>query len=375
VPKHKPLLRKLRLHSLMRLPVLPSLKLQHLSLHDCDLGVINSSNVFSNSISTATALTSLHIPRCVVRVPDHIEDAEAAATGFLSPLASLTDLQELSVCGVKKFVALCPGSQSVQLLLPTTVLQQLQHLTQLCLQAKGMAGDMMQHIGTMTNLRTCGLAASSRRPPRMLSVTHLAPLTQLRWLGLRGVRLDHGSRQQAAAKAAAMLAWLPTLQDLTCLQLAAVEGLHDNSQGRELYPPAAAYRALTAGSSLQHIDLRGTQLSQNAWQRAFPLVQKLTGITCLQIGDHSWHPTQQTCFFFDFAVGSCPNLQELQRDSMREISDWQLLQQISSLTRLTVSPTRHFEHLKCRFRSAWAADTAEEPAAEVSEPLQYAEHG
>lgn len=161
------------------------------------------------------------------------------------------------MCGVKNFVALCPGSQSVQLLLPTTVLQQLQHLTQLCLQAKGMAGDMMQHIGTMTNLRDLRLsgvkpAADWRQaPPRMLSITHLTPLTQLRRLVLRGVRLDHGSRQQAAAKAAAMLAWLPTLQDLTRLQLAAVEGLHDNSQGRELYPPAAAYYVVQGPHSWQ----------------------------------------------------------------------------------------------------------------------------
>lgn len=227
-------------------------------------------------------------------------------------------------------------SQHFQRLAATAILQPMQHLTQLQLdiEQETLADGVVQHIGSMTDLQDLRLGGVKGAPLK-LAGTHLTRLTKLRQLGLRGASLESGTPAESAANAAALLAWLPRLQELSSLQLRAVDNLSAGLLGDEaLYPPATAYRALTAGSVLRHIDLRGTCLNQDAWQRAFPLVRKHTSSTSLRFGEHGLHRTQ---FYFQFTVGSCPDLRELQTTGDRiKTCSWQLLQQPTGLTRLTV---------------------------------------
>jgi hypothetical protein len=319
--------------------VLPCPKLQHLSLRSCDLDFTAGGSAFLTSIRSATALTSLHVYKCRVLVDDQAGAERATAAQFLSSLAPLASLQQLSVCAVGVYTSRAASNHrcaSAHVSLSATLLQRLQHLTQLHLQADLSEADgLVQHIGSMTDLQDLRLGGVTKYCPRpqRLHVTQLTALTKLRRLGLHSVSLACDSAAQSGANAAALLAWLPMLQELSSLQLRAVRGLEADSSGdTDLYPPTTAFRALTAGTALQHIDLRGTRPSQNAWQRAFPLVRKSTSITSLRCGTWSTNP-----FYISFACGSCPNLQELQMDAAND-STWQNLQrqQNTGLTRLSV---------------------------------------
>ena len=327
--------------------------LQHLSLHSCDVDVTlcSRANLF-NSISTATALSSLHINKCRLLVSrGSRKAAETAVAQVLSALAPLTAFRELSVCGVgacARAPDTFPDAPSAHLLLPTAFLQPLQHLTQLHLQAKHKKeGGVLQHIGSMTDLQDLRLGGVNGAPLQ-LAVTQLTALTKLRRLGLRGVSLECRSAVKSGANIAALLAWLPMLQGLSSLQLRAVAGLC--AWGRpELwrhFPAATAYSALTAGSALQHIDLRSTEFSQGACEHAFPLEGTLTNITSLRFGPHYDDACLPLDDYLRCAVASCPNLRELQSCESNErqpllsyhtaaMSGWSL-QQRTSLTRLTM---------------------------------------
>ena len=323
-------LQTMRLRSIKELSVPPSSKHQHLVLSSCDL----ECSTVCISISTATALTSMHINKCRLVVQRQL-DVDASKAQLLAALAPLTALQELSWCGVVIHTT-HPASTSSALQPSTAILQPMQHLTQLQLdiEQETLADGVVQHIGSMTDLQDLRLGGVKGAPLK-LAVKHLTRLTKLRQLGLRGASLESGTPAESAANAAALLAWLPRLQELSNLQLRAVDNLSAGLLGDEaLYPPATAYRALTAGSVLRRIDLRGTCLNQDAWQRAFPLVRQHTSSTSLRFGEHGLHRTQ---FYFQFTVGSCPDLRELQTTGDRiGTSSWQLLQQPTGLTRLTV---------------------------------------
>jgi hypothetical protein len=270
------------------LSVPPCPKLQHLSLHACKLDLTGCSSAFCSRISTATALTSLHINKCTVDVDGPTTEVLQAETAqLLSALTPLTALQELSMCCVfahaSHATSYGPGP-SAHLLLPTTVLQPLQHLTQLHLQVLPSTDGVVQHIGSMTDLQDLRLRAINEGTVLQLTTTQLTALTKLRRLGLQGVSLWCGTPAEAAANVAALLAWLPRLQELSSLQLRDVVGLvpapqsyndsssdDDSSPDVAPYPPPSAYSALTAGSALQHIDLRATWISRSVWQHAFPL--------------------------------------------------------------------------------------------------------
>lgn len=356
VHKHGQQLRKLQLRCVRGLAELPCPQLLQLSLQSCDFDFTAGSSSLASSLSTATALTGLHLNKCTL-LSSTTAEARAEAAHLLSAVAALTALQELSVCGVS-----CTASDScpsVPVLLTTTVLQALQHLTQLQLQAEPQADALVQHIGSMTNLRDLRLGGvpeallwhgGQRVTPLRLNVTQLTALTQLVRLGLRGVSLCRGgctdapaygcntceNQGDSATNAAALLTWLPSLEGLSSLQLRSVQGLFAGQEQHEaLYPPAAAFKALTAGSGLKHIDLRGTLLTRNAWQRAFPFVRKFTSITSLRCDPKNTLWREDSIFRLQFALDSCPSLQALQIDL--SYGSWQLLQQRPSLTRLTVS--------------------------------------
>jgi hypothetical protein len=288
--------------------VLPCPQLQHLVLRNCDLDFICSS-AFSNNINAATALTSLHINKCRLIAESQGGVAEAAAAHLRSALSALTALQELSVCDVGAYYKHhWGGGASAELVLTTRIMRPLQHLTQLHLQASDRwSPGLVQHIGSMTDLQDLRLGGT-KYDAIQLTVTQLTALTKLRRLGLRGIILDYGiangfdygTEEEAAANAAALLAWLPKLQELSSLQLRAVMGLE--AEGDYIYPSSTAYRALTAGIALQHIDLRGTELSQGAWQCAFPLARKFPNITSLRCGGVS---KESAMLHLSLAAGSC----------------------------------------------------------------------
>jgi hypothetical protein len=335
--KHGHQLRKLRMHSIMQrgLSKLPCPQLQHLALHSCVFDFRDGGSAFCSSIRTATGLTSLHFSKCKLffqgKTPG---DFRAAATQLLSALAPLTALQELSVCGA----GMCTNISMVlagYVLLPATVLQPLQHLTQLHLNATGRSDGLVQHIGSMADLQDLRLGGV-KGDPLLLPVTQLTALTKLRRLGLRGVSLNFSTAEVSGANAAALLAWLPALQGLSSLQLRVVTGLCAGRDDQPAvaaanYPPATAYRALTAGSRLQQIDLRGTDVDMWASRCAFQYVDNLTSITSLRLGSQVPYAEGSNYFIFECVVSNCPNLQRLQ-------GYWpsQTLQQITGLTSLTV---------------------------------------
>jgi hypothetical protein len=214
-------------------------------------------------------------------------------------------------------------------LLHTTVLQQMQHLTQLQLSVESRADELLQHISTMTDLQNLRLHGHLQ-----LSVTQLTSLTKLQRLGLRGASLGHAAAE-SAANAVALLAWLPSLPFLSSLQLRDMSGLVGRTAAAlnaALYPAPTAYSALTAGSALQHIDFRRTECTKYAWQHMFPTTRSFTAISSLRL----WPRSDFELQLMD-AVRCCPNLQQLQAGgaTLRH-SDFQQLQQRTSLTMLTL---------------------------------------
>jgi hypothetical protein len=142
---------------------------------------------------------------------------------------------------------------SLLVMLHTSILQRMQDLTQLHLSTDyGPGTELLQHVGSMTDLRDLRVGGCNsgliQRGPLQLAVSQLTALTKLQRLGLRGVRLADGtSTAEAAANAAALLAWLPSLQALSSLQLRKVDGLTDDPRAGSptLYPAPTAYSALT----------------------------------------------------------------------------------------------------------------------------------
>jgi hypothetical protein len=183
------------MHSIMQrgLSHLPCSQLQHLGLHSCVLDFSDGSSAVCSSISTATALTSLHINKCKLLIDCKASGSvKAAAELLLSSLAPLTALQELGVSCVGIMMLISnsiSGEERLQLgriLLRTTVLQPLQHLTQLQLQTNGIAAyeanGVVQHIGRMMDLQALQLGGV-KGAHLQLAVTQLTALTKLRGWG------------------------------------------------------------------------------------------------------------------------------------------------------------------------------------------------
>lgn len=207
-------LNKLRLHSSKGLSALPCPQLQLLSLDSCEFNLTSSSNGwwpgssndFWRSISTATALTSLHINKCTLLCNSWVGRTRgrgaasahppAAPAHFLPTLAPLCRLQEFSLCAVSAASknALNQPVPLARVLLHATILQRMQHLTQLHMQAGGRAVKLLQHIGSMTDLQDLRLGGVEGAPLQ-LAVTRLTALTMLQRLGMRRVSLDHGHQQ------------------------------------------------------------------------------------------------------------------------------------------------------------------------------------
>jgi hypothetical protein len=70
-------------HAVNDMSVPPCPKLQHLSLHACQLDLTGCSSAFCSRISTATTLTSLHINKCTVDVDGPTTEVLQAETAQL----------------------------------------------------------------------------------------------------------------------------------------------------------------------------------------------------------------------------------------------------------------------------------------------------
>lgn len=158
-------LHTLRLHSIKGLSALPCPQLQHLTLCSCEFNLKNSST-FWHSISTLTALSSLHINKCELLVERFVwSKEEPRMAHLLAVLAPLTGLQELSMCGVMATSQVHGNHKdSLLVMLHTSILQRMQHLTQLHLSTDyGPGTELLQHVGSMTDLRDLRVGGSIQR--------------------------------------------------------------------------------------------------------------------------------------------------------------------------------------------------------------------
>jgi hypothetical protein len=133
---------------------------------------------------------------------------------------------------------------------------------------------------------------------------------------------------------AQLLSQLELLQHLTHLKLACSLASTDKGDG-----PAAAYAALTASSTLQHLDVCGCTLPVGVWQHIFPAGRQLPHLQTLNIaavklpaGGHSAAPDGNRL------VDCCPGLQELEMLWLLcNAEQLTPLSRLSGLTRLSLN--------------------------------------
>ena len=185
---------------------------------------------------------------------------------------------------------------------PTGALQRFDHLTYL--QMSGMrvkgpdeASPALQPLEALTRLVELQIKLAGdvddQVTPSMLAAAH--HLTRLQLVDCKiqtGVLVGHTQllhldlhyckSPDGAAGVAQLLAHLEPLQQLTHLGI--VDSL-GNGEGEGGTPPAAAYAALTAGSSLRDLDLRWCTLPPGVWQHVFPAGRQLQHLQSLDLGN------------------------------------------------------------------------------------------
>jgi hypothetical protein len=361
VGKHRASLPVLKVYSGLassRLSQLPGTHLQELVLHSCNLllptalqmapGSSSSSSIVSG-LSLATQLSTVDIQHCVLEVGVWQPLQVSVATGqFLSTLAALPALQQLSLCNNMVQGKHC-GSVTHPLALHGSFLQPVQQLLRLDLQQQ-LSGDreLLQNVGHMTKLQQLRLAGLTDMPLCLADADFgdLSALSSLERLQLHNVSLRSDSDGPLAAAAAqpragAFMSWLQQQQELTCLQLRGVEGL-DNEHARERgeYLPSGAYRALTSSSVLRQIDLRGSHLGMDAYQRAFPALRKVASVTELSLSGSkvvALGSNHHHCI--ESAIRGCPNLQAIVVEGPMiwpPEAAYQAMAQCNTLTSITV---------------------------------------
>jgi hypothetical protein len=159
----------------------------------------------------------------------------------------------------------------------------------------------------------------------------LAGKTNLRHLDLHHCRLPGRRRCSAAwaVGASQLLSHLQQLQQLTHLNVTGT------LRGAEADPPAAAYSALTASSTLQHLTISTIVLPPAAWQHMFPVGRQLPHLRYLDTSAVV-DPSQDYSFAaapdFSSLVGCCPRLQVLH--IQHRLCNTQLLAPLRGLTGL-----------------------------------------
>lgn len=194
---------------------------------------------------------------------------------------------------------------------PWQYLMPLQHLTELRLGGRcgaGMMPGLAENISRLTSLQVVEIEdtvdCSAPQEDQLRNLPHLQSLRQLRLCGngchitqdsstslgtlsgLSCLRLQQCFWDVAAVSAitglqslslqepyypvtaAKLYAWLPRLQQLTCLCLGGAQASPtDIPAGPDR---TAAYRALTGSRLLQKLDLQDVYIAEDAWQHVFP---------------------------------------------------------------------------------------------------------
>jgi hypothetical protein len=177
---------------------------------------------------------------------------------------------------------------------PDPIGVQMQHLSVLTRLAdlrlldlsSSFTASMLSGVQSLTRLQ---LAAGSY-PDVYFEPAALAGKTVLQHLELKFKAMLDG------AQGAQMLAQLQLQQELTCLKL------HDSS--KPLFaPPVAAFAALTASSTLRHLDVSRCSLPEGVWQHVFPTGRQLPHLRVLGISAAVPEGTR--------LVSCCPGLESL----------------------------------------------------------------
>ena len=264
---------------------------------------------------------------------------EPFPTGVLAQMQQLTYLELSHVMVQPTGTAADAHSRALQPLQALTRLVDLQLdlKDEVWLHAASLAG--MAHL-TRLQVKQCRVEPAA-----------LAGKTQLQHLGL-----DRCSIPGGAAGVAALLSYLPPLQQLTHLSLpASLKWSADVEEG----PPAAAYSALTASSKLQLLNLAVCMLPVSAgvlppagvWQHILPTGRQLphlqvldiSGITLLSATHRNPPAPPPEC---SRLVSCCPSLRLLNTHNLHWQYSAQLLVSLpglSGLHTLYLSGTRCLE--------------------------------
>jgi hypothetical protein len=251
---------------------------------------------------------------------EHIKYANWGSTlafpgHVLSALQQLTSLDVMQAPGdVLEFVHLAPRLRDLKARL-------------------GPDSSTIQTVPVLRQLTSLQLRASSCMD--QFDVAGLANISKLVHLDIQvDIDMQGASKNGRPAGVAALLCQLQQMTQLTYLSLQrcwSLEGPivpYDPSG-----PPAAAYAALTASSTLQHLDVSGNTMPQGAWQHVLPAGRQLPHLRVLKaafcglLGPWAHADTARL-------ARCCPNLQELSMIA-RGLVAADTLQPLQGLTALT----------------------------------------
>jgi hypothetical protein len=255
---------------------LPCSNLQELQLTDCTVQLAAEADGYPGVIQGCTKLTRLYLCSEIIGAP------EGAVVDGLSSLVHLQYLwvhpSMLSADGAVRYM--CGG-------LPDGTLICLQHLTSLSV--RGFSVENLMHLGCLTSLQRLeldtvddtvigpstfpGLALPASLKALLLytpvdaEILSLVPAAlQELWV----VRPVHGPAEGPKS----FLSCMARLQHLTKLVVLQRGGL-------AWPPPGPAYSALTASSSLVHLEICNQDLPHGVWPFMFPAARKLPHLTRL----------------------------------------------------------------------------------------------
>jgi hypothetical protein len=251
-----------------------------------------------------------------------LEQLWALNIGGYFPFEALQQLQQLtSLKIVASRMSRSPGQASCDLT-PLQALTRLVDLEFSIVDNVTVTADALSNMCGLTCLRLSSVSG-------VVDPGALVGKSRLQHLDLSSCRLAGG-----AVGVAQLLSQLEHLQQLTRLQLACILASTDEGDS-----PAAAYAALAASSTLQHLDVCGCTLPVGVWQHIFPAGRQLPHLQTLNVaavklpaGAYSAAPDGNRL------VDCCPGLQELEMLWLLcNAEQLTPLSRLSGLTRLSLN--------------------------------------
>jgi hypothetical protein len=316
---------------------LPStLQLQSLELSGWDLQLL-SDNGSEGVLAAAVAAGAPPLKQLQLDCCELLDGAE----GLAAALLQLPALEHLCIFCNCIYDCICDCdcnyycNATATASFATGVLQQLQQLTYLelagdCLQGPDEASPDLQPLTALARLVDLRLRLEDTISASMLSsVCHLTRLVmdkggfepgalagkpKLQHLELTACSL-YNQHQTGGLWVAELLSQLQHQTQLTYL---CVGGSMMRSCG-ELYPPAAAYAALTASSKLQHLSISWCKLPPDVWEHLFPAGRQLLHLTSLDISKVKQQLPYGAALAPDGSrlASCCPSLQSLDMSNLQ----------------------------------------------------------